>query len=46
MIPVTIATIKIMRHLGLLDIKIVLAESLAFNDARYSVCDLHACRSQ
>ena len=46
MVPVTIATIKVMRHLCLLDIKIVLAECLAFNNARYSVCDLHTCCSQ
>ena len=46
MVPVAIATIKVMRHLCLLDIKIVLAECLAFNNARYSVCDLHTCCPQ
>ena len=46
MIPITVTTIEIMRHLRLLDIKIVLAESLAFNNARYSVCNLDACSSQ
>lgn len=46
MVPVTIATIKVMRHLCLLDVKIVLAECLAFDNARYSVCDLHTCCPQ
>lgn len=42
MIPVTIAAIKVMRHLGLLYLQVVLAVWLCLDNAWYTICNPYA----